>query len=136
MSYADNMYILGNISNLLGSTVTYMEQRKAGVDPMYAGANLFQNLGNGIVRNNIAYGMQRWGNPIGNNINLAYGYGNPWSNTCASMALMTACTPWMFFNSPYCGMGMYGCGMYGGMGMMPHGFGGGFGYGFHPGFWC
>lgn len=132
MSFASTMNILSNINCFLSSGVTYLEQRKQGIDAGTAAYGLFNNIGNGMARNAIAYDMAKCGNPIGYDINLAYGYGNPVANTCATMGLMTACSPWMFFNSPFCGITpCYGMGMpYAG------GFNMGFGYGYNPGFFC
>lgn len=134
MGFAENMRILSNINCLLGSGVTYLEQRQQGVDATSAGINLFGNIGNGVIRNQVAYEMQSVGNPIGNTINMCAGYGNPVSNTFGTMALMSACTPWMFFNSPYCGMYSMGMSPYGGC--FGGGFYGGLGYSVSPGFWC
>lgn len=148
MSFADTMNILSNINCFLSSGVSFLEQKKQGVDTTTATCSLFNNIGNGVVRNAIAHDMAEMGNPMGINTNLAYGYGNPVANTCGTMALLSVATPWMFFNSPFCGGGMYSIGMpYGGgmyaMGMgMPYGgiygcgFNSGFGYGISPGFFC
>ena len=61
-------------------------------------------------------------------INMYAGYGNPVSNTIGTLGLMSACSPWMFFNCPsymFCPppMGFWGSmGMgFGGFGMMPFG---------------
>lgn len=123
MGFAENMRILSNINCGLASTVSYMEQRQNGVNPAYAGVNLFGNLANGIARNEVAYEMQKFGNPVGNTINMYAGYGNPVSNTIGTLGLMSACSPWMFFNSPsymFCPPQM---GFWGGMGMGFGGFG-------------
>ena len=128
MGFAENMRILSNINCGLASTVSYLEQRQMGVNPAYAGVNLFGNLANGIARNEVAYEMQKYGNPVGNTINMYAGYGNPVSNTVGTLGLMSACSPWMFFNCPsymFCPppMGFWGSmGMgFGGFGMMPFG---------------
>ncbi|MCM1339864.1 MAG: hypothetical protein NC191_09355 [Muribaculaceae bacterium] len=123
MGFAENMRIMSDINCALASGVTYMEQKQNGVPGCYAMKNLFGNLTNGFMRNEIAYGMQRCGNPVGNNINLYAGYGNPVSNTIGTLGILGACTPWMFFNQPSY---MFCCpnfGFYSGMGM---GFGGSF----------
>lgn len=129
MGFAENMRILSNINCGLASGVTYLEQRTNGVAPQYAAMNLFGNLTNGIARNEIAYGMQRFGNPVGNTINMYAGYGNPVSNAFGTYALMGAVSPWMFFNSPSYMFSPMPMGFYGGMGMGFGGFGsfGGFG---------
>lgn len=103
MSFANTMNILSNINCLLGSGVSYLEQRKQGVDPSIATCSLFNNIGNGVVRNAIAYDMAKCGNPMGFNVNMAYGYGNPVANTYGTMAMLSVASPWMFFNSPYVG---------------------------------
>jgi len=143
MGYAENMRILSGINCGLASLVNYGEQRVNGTNPQYAAINLLGNIGNGLARNEIAYEMQKCGNPVGNTINMYAGYGNPVSNAIGTMGLMSACSPWMFFNAPcqmfYSPMPM--CGMYGG------GFCGGLGYGdfsYHSsttttvrrGYWC
>ena len=118
MSYADNMRILSNINCGLASLVSFGESRLNGVQPYYATMGLFGNLANGFWRNETAYGMQLMGNPMGNNINMYAGYGNPLSNAIGTMGIMSSCTPWFFFNMGYCNpMQMY----------MPFNFGG-FGY--------
>ena len=98
MSFADNMRILSNINCGLASATTFLQQKSDGVNPQYATMNLFGNLANGIARNEVAYEMQRFGNPTGNMINMYAGYGNPISNAIGTMGLMGACTPnpWMF----------------------------------------
>jgi len=101
MGFAENMRILSNINCALASTNTYLEQTTNGVDNRYAAANLFGNLANGVARNEIAYDMQRHGNPAGNTINLYAGYGNSAANAFGTWGIMNACSPWMFFNS-YC----------------------------------
>ena len=128
MGFAENMRILSNINCGLASAVGYLQQRNMGVSPAYAGGNLIGNLMNGAVRNEVAYEMQKWGNPVGNTINMYAGYGNPVSNTIGTLGLMSACSPWMFFNCPsymFCPppMGFWGSmGMgFGGFGMMPFG---------------
>lgn len=118
MGYAENMRILSGINCGLASLVNYGEMRNNGVNPSYAAMSLFGNIGNGLARNEVAYEMQKWGNPIGNTINMYAGYGNPVSNAIGTMGLMSACSPWMFFNSPcmfYSPMPMYG-GFCGGLG--------------------
>lgn len=121
MGFADTMRIWSNINCGLASAVNYGEQRHAGAPVGVAGFNFMQNMVNGIARNQVAYQMQSWGNPIGNNINMMAGYGNPVSNAFGTYALMGACTPWMFFNStPFLCSPMMGMGGYG-FGMMPFG---------------
>lgn len=120
MSFADTMRIWSNINCGLASATSYLEQRTNGVPARYAGLNLFGNLANGIARNEVAYEMQRFGNPAGNLINMYSGYGNPVSNTIGTLGLMGACTPWMYFNSCnyfYNPMPMMGGGFYSGIGM-------------------
>ncbi len=122
MGYAENMRIFSNINCALASGVSYLEQKQSGVPTSYAMGNLFGNLANGFARNEVAYGMQRWGNPIGNTINMYAGYGNPVSNTIGTLGILSACNPWMFFNRPlcmcYCPMpGFYTGGFYSGLGM-------------------
>lgn len=97
-SFADNMRILSNINCTLASMNSYMEQRSNGVSAQQAQFNFFGNMANGIARNEIAYGMQRHGNPIGNNVNLYAGYGSNEANQIGTMGLLSAnCSPWMFF---------------------------------------
>lgn len=117
MGFAETMRILSNINCGLASGVSYLEQKQNGVPTSCAMGNLFGNLANGIARNEAAYEMQRWGNPIGNCINMYAGYGNPVSNMVGTMGIMSACSPWMFFNMPpymFCPPPM---GFFSGMGM-------------------
>lgn len=102
MSFADNMRILSGINCGMQSFASYLDDKNNGVDPRIAAANFSGNLFNGLARNEVAYEMQRFGNPIGNVINMYAGYGNPTSNMIGTMGLMSACSPWMFFNSGYC----------------------------------
>ncbi len=125
MSHADFMRTTTGIICGLQSLNTYLDQKSSGVNTPAATANLFGNIFNGLARNEVAYEMARWGNPVGNIINMYTGYGNPTSNAAGTLGLMTACTPWMFFNNPLCYSGM-------GWGTMPYGYGG-WGMG---GFWC
>lgn len=118
MSFADDMRILSNINCGLASLVSYGEMRQSGISPYYATMGLFGNLANGFMRNDIAYGMQRWGNPTGNLVNMYAGYGNPISNAIGTMGIMSACSPWMFFNMGYCNpMQMYRPFNFGGFGL-------------------
>ncbi len=128
MGYAETMRILGGINCGLASIVNYAGMRQNGVDPGYAAMSLNQNIFNGIARNEMAYMMQKHGCSFGNNINMAYGFGNPVSNSFATAAFLNVSTPWMAFN--YCNPMMY----YSPMPMTP--FCGGLGYGMSPGFWC
>jgi hypothetical protein len=108
MSFADNMRIWSNINCGLASMVSYGQMRLSGASPYYATAGLFGNLANGVMRNEIAYHMQLMGNPVGNNINMFAGYGNPMSNAIGTLGIMSSCSPWMFFNMGYCNpMQMY-----------------------------
>lgn len=132
MGFADNMRTLSNINATLASLVTYGQQRQSGVPAQTAAMNLFGNMANGYIRNDIAYGMQKMGNPVGNTINLYAGYGNPTSNYIGTTALFTAnINPWMMFNCysympPMPMMGGFYSNMGMGFGMMPvmysHGF--------------
>jgi len=117
MSYAENMRILSNINCALSSGLSYIDQRENGVPRPYAMNNLFGNLANGFARNEIAYDMQRYGNPVGNYINAAAGYGNPVANTIGTLGIMGACTPWMFFRMPSFMFGCPNIGFYSGLGM-------------------
>jgi len=125
MGFAENMRILSNINCGLASATGFLQQKAAGVNTAGAAINLAGNLANGIARNEIAYDMQLHGNPVGNTINMYYGYGNSISNAVGTMGIMNACTPWMFFNSYNCFsspmMGYYSspmAGMIGTMGFM------------------
>ena len=103
MGFADTMRILSNINCGLASFNTYMDMRSNGVNKGQALTSLFGNLGNGMIRNEIAYDMQRWGNPVGNVINMYAGYGTPEANyngmaglLCANTAFMYTMSPWMY----------------------------------------
>ena len=113
MSFADTMRVWSNLNCTLASLNSYGQDRLNGVSAGEAVTNLFGNMANGVVRNEIAYDMQLHGNPMGNVINSYAGYGNSASNAIGTMGLMTSCTPWMFFNCfPMlgCGYPMMGCG--------------------------
>ena len=97
MSYASTMFTLSNINCGLASAVSFMQDRQAGVPPQYATGRLLNNVSNGLWRNSVAYDMQMHGNPVGNNINMFAGYGNPVSNAFGTLGIMSACTPAMFF---------------------------------------
>ena len=99
MGFPEIMRTWSNINCALASTNTYLEQRMNGVSRPNAGLNLIGNLFNGVTRNEIAYEMQNYGDPRGNLINGLVGYGNPVSNTVGTLSLMSACTPWMYFNT-------------------------------------
>lgn len=117
MGYADNMRILSNINCGLASLVSYGEMRQSGIGADYATMSLFGNLTNGVMRNETAYWMQLMGNPVGNTINMYAGYGNPLSNSIGTLGIMSACSPWMFFNMGcYNPMQMYMPFHYGGFG--------------------
>ena len=113
MGFAENMRILSNINCTLASMNSYMTQRSNGVSPQQAQFNFFGNMMNGVARNEVAYGMQRWGNPIGNTINMYAGYGSNEANQFGTMGLLSAnFSPWMFFNCYSCMppmMPTYGC---------------------------
>lgn len=132
MSHADFMRTSTGIICGLQSFNTYIDDKKKGVNPNVATTNLCGNLLNGLARNEIAYDMARFGNPMGNVINMFAGYGNPASNAIGTLGLMSACSPWMFFNTPCCYYGGMGMGMGYGIGMMPY-YGMGWGMG---GFYC
>ena len=102
MGFAETMRILSNINCGLASGVSYLEMRNNGVNPGCALGNFFGNIYNGFARNEIAYGLERMGSPIGNTINLYAGYGNPVSDAIGTLGLLNACSPWMFFNMPGC----------------------------------
>lgn len=112
MSFADTMRIWSDINCTLASITSFTQQRTEGVSAGEATANLFGNLTNGIVRNEMAYMMQQAGNPYGNIVNAAAGYGNSYSNTVGTLALMGGVAPWTFFNCGMigCGYPMYGAG--------------------------
>ena len=123
LGYAENMRTLSGINCGLQSLVSYIDARNNGATPQVATTQFAGNIFNGLARNEVAYEMQRFGNPVGNTINLYAGYGNPVSNTIGTLGLMSACTPWMFFNSPCC----YSYSMNYSYGMMPYGMGWGMG---------
>ena len=93
MGFPDLMRTLCNIDCIAQSADTYLTQKKEGKSTAAAGVNLFANLANGFVRNDIAYDMQRHGNSWGNFINTSVGYGNAEANATGSLALMSACMP-------------------------------------------
>lgn len=121
--YADTMRIWSDINCTLASLTSYGQQKAEGVSTGQAVANLFGNITNGFVRNDIAYMMQRHGDYLGNAVNMYAGYGNQTSNMIGTLGLMSACSPWSFFNMgmcyspmmgyPMCGMPMMGYPMFG-----------------------
>ncbi|MBD5402717.1 hypothetical protein HDR58_07965 [bacterium] len=121
-SYANTIRTWSNINCGLASGVSFLEQKNQGVNTWDALTNLSINLGNGIMRNEVAYEMQRFGNPLGNYVNSFAGYGTPQANITGTLGLMSSFSPWMTFNSPFCSymmgpmsMGPY-CGMNSGLG--------------------
>ncbi|MBP3821238.1 hypothetical protein J6G99_06305 [bacterium] len=120
MGFAETMRILSGINCGLASFNGYLDAKSSGVDRNTAMYNLFSNIGNGLARNEVAYEMQKMGNPLGNNINMYAGYGSTQANITGTIGLMTACNPWMFFNSPF---------------LMPYS-NYRFGYHMQNGFWC
>ena len=123
MGFAETMRVLSNINCAASSLNTYTQMSLRGVNPMFASYELSNNLANGVVRNEIAYDMQKHGSFYGNNVNLYAGYGNPVSNAIGTMGIMAGCSPWMMFNCPsymfspmpmpmgYGGFGMMSCNM-------------------------
>lgn len=111
-SFAKNMFTWSNINCGLASLVSLIQQRNDGVPAGQAAINFAGNLANGFGRNSVAAQMQLYGNPTGNMINAMAGYGNPYSNFVGTTALMSACSPAMFFGcmpymnpfyTPFCG---------------------------------
>lgn len=115
--YADTMAAWSSINCGLASVVSFIDAKNNGVPTGPAIAQFAGNMANGLNRNLIAAEMQRHGNPMGNLINAAAGYGNPYSNFVGTTALMSACSPAMFWGCmPYMppiipmGMGCWGGG--------------------------
>lgn len=113
MSYADTIRIWSDINCSLASLASFGQQKAEGVNTGTAVSNLFGNVANGFARNDIAYMMQLNGNSYGNALNSFAGYGNPASNMIGTIGLMSACSPWTFFNMGMCypmgGSPMFGC---------------------------
>lgn len=116
---ADTMCAWGSLNCTLASVVTLINEKNNGVPTGYAIADFAGNMANGIGRNLIAADMQRHGNSMGNLINMTTGYGNSYSNFVGTTALMSACSPAMFFGcvpymNPvipmYSAWGGWGCG--------------------------
>ncbi|MDY6309645.1 MAG: hypothetical protein SPL73_00985 [Cyanobacteriota bacterium] len=104
MGHAETMRTLTGISCGLQSLNSYLDARQKGQTPQVATTNLVGNIFNGLMRNEMAYDMQKCGNSAGNILNSTIGYGNPTSNAIGTLGMMSAYayTPWMFFNSPCC----------------------------------
>lgn len=101
-SYAKTMFTWSNINCGLASIVSLIDQRNNGVPANQAAMNFAGNITNGVGRNAVAANMQLHGNPMGNLINSMAGYGNSYSNFIGTTALMSACSPAMFFGCmPY-----------------------------------
>jgi hypothetical protein len=98
MGFADTMRILSNIDCGVSSAVTYIKDKQDGKSSVQATGSLFSNLTNGIARNEVAYEMQKYGNSMGNYINMAAGYGSAESNIAGTLGLAAVNNPWMFFN--------------------------------------
>ena len=89
-SYAKTMFTWSNINCGLASIVSLIDQRNNGVPAGQAAINFV--------------------GPMGNLINAAAGYGNPYSNFIGTTALMSACSPAMFWGCvpymrPFCSPG-------------------------------
>ena len=109
-SYAKTMFTWSNINCGLASIVSLIDQRNNGVPAGQAAIIFVGNVTNGVGRNAAAATMQLHGNPMGNLINAAAGYGNPYSNFIGTTALMSACSPAMFWGCvpymrPFCSPG-------------------------------
>ena len=100
MGFAENMRIWSGINCGLASLVGYTQMKSNGVDTNTAIGATAGNVLNGLARNEVAYEMQKMGNPVGNMINMYAGYGNPVSNAIGTAGLLGACSPWVFFNAP------------------------------------
>lgn len=106
-SFAKNMFTWSSINCGLASIVSLIQDRNNGVPTGQAAMNFAGNISNGLGRNAVAAEMQLYGNPMGNMINAMAGYGNPYSNFIGTTALMTACSPAMYFGcvpymTPFC----------------------------------
>ena len=127
MSYASIMKDGCNLLNALACTNTALGAITNGANPTVAITKSLGIFTYGCLRNEIAYDMQCHGNPVGNMVNLYSGYGNTVSNAVGTMGLMSACSPWMFFNCySYCPPPMNFCSPMAGFG----------GFGVMGGFWC
>ena len=103
MGYPETIRALSNINCGLASFNNYLGLRGTGHGVASSGLYAAGNVFTGVARNEIAYGMAKNGWTIGQDINMFYGYSSPQANASAMMGLMSAYTPYMFFNSyQYC----------------------------------
>lgn len=126
MGYADNMRVLSNLNCGMASLAGYLQNKADGVNTSVAANNAVGNIFNGVLRNEAGYyAYKDFGMRGVNDINLAYGYGDPAKNTAATLGILGVVTPQVFFNScnynymysqsfgmPYMGLGMMGPGGY------------------------
>ena len=102
-------YGLSMVNMMLSSTQSYGNDLRT--NNPYAYINFSNNIFNGMMRNNIAYGMALQGNPSGQAANAMIGYGNPAANSFGSMTLFyqnMAMHPPFMFGSPMMMPGMMG----------------------------
>ena len=104
MGYNDTMLTLSNIHCGLAGFNNYLNNRSTGAGRISSALDAGANLCFGLMRNNIAYDLsENYGCTYAHNINSSYGYGSAEENAGAMMGLMSAFTPYMFFNSyNYC----------------------------------
>lgn len=111
MSLSSFNYTLSNINAILGSTLSYVDEKQAGDKSGAAEVNFGFNVCNGLLRNAGAeYFRRHTGSYLGYTINSLAGYGNAASNYYGSMGLLglsMMTNPFRFFGgcSPMFGIG-------------------------------
>ena len=133
MSLDNAIHALSNFNAVMGSFNSMVDAKNNGVPTSDALIDFGFNVSNGVLRNAAARDIHnRSGSYLGYAINSAAGYGNPISNTNATIGLIGASmltSPFGIFGygfNPYMTSSIYGCSPFGG------GFFGGCGWG--PGF--
>ena len=111
MSLGKLNYVLSNINAVLGSGVSYIQDKQNGDKSGAAEINFGWNVVNGVARNAVAEGIRRdTGSYLGYAVNGLAGYGDATSNAQGMVGLMGA----SLLTNPYMGGGCYGPSLFSG----------------------
>ena len=111
MSLGKLNYVLSNINAVLGSGVSYIQDKQNGDKSGAAEVNFGLNVLNGVARNAVAEGIRRdTGSYLGYAVNGLAGYGDATSNAEGIIGLMGA----SLLTNPYMGGGCYGPSLFSG----------------------
>ena len=111
MSLGKLNYVLSNINAVLGSGVSYIQDKQNGDKSGAAEINFGLNVVNGVARNAVAEGIRRdTGSYLGYAVNGLAGYGDATSNAQGMVGLMGA----SLLTNPYMGGGCYGPSLFSG----------------------